>query len=66
VPAGQPDEDCAICAVMALANTLVDATPPGLPGPQLVGFLYLAAADAEFVNPKAARGAFQPRAPPIG
>ena len=66
VPAGQPDEDCAICAVMALATALVDAAPPCLPGPQAVGFRYLAAADAGFVDPRAARGAFQPRAPPIG
>ena len=65
VPAGQPPEDCAICAVMALANALVDATPPCLLGPQAVAFLYLAA-DAGFVDPNPARGAFQPRAPPVG
>jgi len=66
VPRGQPDEDCATCATMALANTLVDVTPPCLPAPQAVEFLYLAAADAAFVDVQAARGAFQPRAPPIG
>lgn len=66
VPPGQPDEDCVICAVMALASSLVDATPPCLPAPQAVEFLYLAAADAAFVDLQAARGAFQPRAPPIG
>src|SRR5438270_3794051 len=65
VPAGQPAEDCAICAVMALANALVDAAPPSLPSLQVVAFLHLAAVDTAFVDPKAARGAFQPRAPPI-
>jgi hypothetical protein len=66
VPPGQSDEDCATCAMMALANTLVDATPPCLPPPQAVEFLHLAAADAAFVDVQAARRAFQPRAPPIG
>jgi hypothetical protein len=64
-PGGQPDDDCAICAVMALANTLVEATPPCLPSPQAVALHHLAA-DAAFVDPNPARGAFQPRAPPIG
>jgi hypothetical protein len=64
-PAGQPADDCAICAVMALANALVDATPPCLEGPQAAAFRYLVA-DTELVDPKPARGAFQPRAPPIG
>ena len=63
-PGGQPDEDCAICAVMALANALVDASPPCLPSPQAVALHHLAA-DAAFVDPNPARGAFQPRAPPI-
>lgn len=66
VPPGQPDEDCATCAMMALANTLLDATPPCLPIPQAFEFLYLDAADAAFVDVQAAPGAFQPRAPPIG
>lgn len=64
-PGGQPDEDCAICAVMALANALVDASPPCLPSPQAVALHYLAT-DAAFVDPNPTRGAFQPRAPPIG
>jgi len=51
---------------MALASSLVDATPPCLPAPQAVEFLYLAAADAAFVDVQAERSAFQPRAPPIG
>jgi hypothetical protein len=64
-PAGQPADDCAICAVMALANTLVDASPPCLEGPPAAAFRYLVA-DTELVGPTPARGAFQPRAPPIG
>lgn len=64
-PGGQPDEDCAICAVMALANALVDASPPCLPSPQAVALHYLAT-DAAFVDPNPTCGAFQPRAPPIG
>jgi hypothetical protein len=61
---GQPTDDCAICAVMALANTLVVATPPYLLGPQAAVFLYLST-DTELVDLNSARVAFQPRAPPI-
>jgi len=63
-PAGQPGDDCAICAVMALAGTIVDAAPPLLPAPVAIAFAYLAADDG-FTGPNSARGAFQPRAPPI-
>ena len=61
---GPPTDDCAICAVMALANAAVDATPPCLPAPQAFAFSYLGA-DAGFVDLNSARVAFQPRAPPI-
>jgi hypothetical protein len=60
----QPNDNCAICAVMALANNVLFATPPLLLLPQAVEFLYLAA-DAEFVHLNSVRAAFQPRAPPI-
>jgi hypothetical protein len=61
----QPSGDaCAICAVIALANTLLFSTPPLLLLPQAVEFLYLTA-DAEFVHLSSARVAFQPRAPPV-
>jgi hypothetical protein len=63
-PGGQPTDDCAICAVMALANAMVVATPAYLPGPQVFAFSYLTT-DAEFVDLNSARVAFQPRAPPI-
>jgi hypothetical protein len=61
---GRPSNDpCAICAVMALANSVLFATPPLLLLPQAVEFLYLTT-DAEFVHLNSARVAFQPRAPP--
>jgi hypothetical protein len=60
----QPADNCAICAVMALANAVLFATPPILQLPQAVEFLYLTT-DAEFVHLNAAHVAFQPRAPPL-
>ena len=59
----QPAEPCAVCAVMALANAALSATPPVLLLPQAVEFLYLVT-DAEFVHLDHSRVAFQPRAPP--
>jgi hypothetical protein len=69
-PASDRDSDrhahdgCAICAVMAMANTVLFATPPLLELPQAVEFLYRTT-DAEFVHLNSVRVAFQPRAPPI-
>ena len=60
----QPNEACAICAVVSLANTVLFATPPLLLLPQAIEFLYLTT-DAEFVHLNSARIAFQPRAPPV-
>jgi hypothetical protein len=60
----QPADGCAICAVIALANTVLFATPPLLLLPQAIEFLYLTT-DAEFVHLNSARVAFQPRAPPV-
>jgi hypothetical protein len=59
----QPGDTCAICAVMALANNVLFATPPLLLLPQAVEFLHQTT-DAEFVHLNSARIAFQPRAPP--
>ncbi|QOZ67035.1 DUF2946 domain-containing protein [Bradyrhizobium arachidis] len=60
----QPGEDnCAICAVVAMAGTVVFATPPLLQLPQATELLYRAL-DAEFTHLESARTAFQPRAPP--
>ena len=60
----QPNDGCAICAVMAMANTVLFAAPPLLLLPQAVEFLYLTT-DAGFVRLSTLRVAFQPRAPPI-
>jgi hypothetical protein len=69
-PSSSPDEDqqrpgepCAICAVVALANAALSASPPVLSLPQAVAFLY-SATDAEFLHLDHSRLAFQPRAPP--
>jgi hypothetical protein len=58
------NDPCAICAVIALASSVLFATPPHLLLPQAIEFLYLAAA-AEFVDLNSVLVAFQPRAPPV-
>lgn len=64
-----PDTDhhtgdvCAICAVMALAGTVLVAAPPLLELPQAVEFLYRTT-DAEFVHLRSVHPAFRSRAPP--
>ena len=63
-PDQHPADNCAICAVMALASTALFGTPPVLLLPQAVEFLYLTT-DAEFVHLGAIDVAFQPRAPPV-
>ena len=60
----QTSDACDICAVIALANATLLATPPLLLLPQAIEFLYLAT-DAEFAHLDSARIAFQPRAPPV-
>jgi hypothetical protein len=62
-PDQRSNDPCAICAVIALANSVLFATPPLLELPQAVEFLYLTT-DAEFAHLNSARIAFQPRAPP--
>jgi Protein of unknown function (DUF2946) len=54
---------CAICAVMAMAGTVLFATPPILLLPDAVEILQQIT-DAEFAHLKSAGTAFQPRAPP--
>jgi hypothetical protein len=58
-----PNDACAICAVIALANAMLSATPPLLLLPQAVEFFYRVT-DAEFVHLNPTRVVFQPRAPP--
>jgi hypothetical protein len=57
------DDNCAICALVAMAGTVVSAAPPLLLLPQAIELLHLTT-DAEFVHLKSAATAFQPRAPP--
>ena len=63
-PDGRLTDDCAICAVLALADTLTIATPYYLLGPQPAAFSYLIA-DAGSTHLNSAGVAFQPRAPPF-
>ena len=58
-----PGEDCAVCAVIALASTILFATPPVMRLPQAEAFQYLVT-DAAFVELNPASVVFQPRAPP--
>lgn len=55
--------NCTICAIIAMAGTIVSATPPVLLLPQATGLLRRSL-DAEFAHLKSAGPAFQPRAPP--
>jgi hypothetical protein len=56
--------DCAICAVLSLANNFLFATPPHLELPQAAGLLHLAGG-AEFAHLGSLHPAFQSRAPPV-
>jgi hypothetical protein len=58
-----PGEDCAICAIIALASTVLSATPPVWLLPQAEAFPYRVT-DAAFVDLNPVGAAFQPRAPP--
>jgi hypothetical protein len=60
----RPGDVCAVCAVLALANAMLFATPPLLLLPQAIEILYLST-NAEFIHLNSARVAFQPRAPPV-
>ncbi|WP_454650252.1 DUF2946 family protein [Bradyrhizobium liaoningense] len=59
----QGEDNCAICTIIAMAGTVVSATPPVLLLPQAIELLHRTL-DAEFVHLKSAGTAFQPRAPP--
>lgn len=58
-----PGENCAICAIIALAGAALPATPPAMRLPQAQAFPYLVT-DATFTDLNPAGVAFQPRAPP--
>jgi Protein of unknown function (DUF2946) len=59
----QTSDVCAICAVMAMASTVLFSAPPLLLLPDAVQILHRIT-DAEFAHLKSAGTAFQPRAPP--
>jgi hypothetical protein len=63
-PDGRLTDDCAICAVLALADTMMVVTPPCLLAPHAAAFSHLIA-DAASVDLNSAGASFQPRAPPI-
>jgi hypothetical protein len=56
--------DCAVCAVLSLANNFLFATPPLLELPQAVELLHLTTG-AEFAHLGSLHPAFQSRAPPV-
>jgi hypothetical protein len=58
------NSDCAICAVLSLANNFLFATPPLLELPQAVELLHLTTG-AEFAHLGSHHPAFQSRAPPV-
>ena len=58
-----PGENCAVCAVIALASTVLFATPPVTLLPQAEAFSYRVT-DAAFADLNPVGVAFQPRAPP--
>jgi hypothetical protein len=60
----QRTSDCAICAVLSLANNFLFATPPLLELPQAVELLHLTTG-AEFAHLGSLHPAFQSRAPPV-
>ena len=63
-PDGRLTDDCAICAVLALADATVIATSPSSMGPQAGAFSYLITGAAS-ADVNSAGASFQPRAPPV-
>jgi DUF2946 family protein len=59
----QIPDACAICAVIAMASTVLFASPPIVLLPDAVEFFHRST-DAEFIHLESASDAFQPRAPP--
>jgi hypothetical protein len=59
-----PADSCAICVVIALANTVLFATAPALLLPQAIELLYLTT-DAGFEHLNSEHAAFNSRAPPL-
>ncbi|WBU29477.1 hypothetical protein OOZ54_22875 [Rhodopseudomonas palustris] len=62
----QSDEDgdgCTICAVMAMADAMLGASPPSLPLRQATAFVH-SVPDLLLIRSNGIRTAFNPRAPP--
>ncbi len=59
-----PADNCAICAVISLASSLLFAAPPVLLLPEAIELLRRTT-DAEFLHLKSATSAFRSRAPPF-
>jgi len=63
-PDQHPADACAICTLIAQANTALFATSPVLPLPHVAQPKWLIA-DTAVVRENSAHPAFQPRAPPL-
>ncbi len=63
-PDQQTQDTCDICAVIALAQTMLFAAPPLLLLPQAIELSCLTT-DAGLADPNSVRVAFQARAPPV-
>ncbi|MGY4154466.1 hypothetical protein ACVINW_000308 [Bradyrhizobium sp. USDA 4461] len=59
-----PPDNCAICAVMSLASSMLFTAPPVLLLPEAVELLFRTT-NAEFTHLKSAPAAFRSRAPPL-
>ncbi|MBR0897498.1 DUF2946 family protein [Bradyrhizobium tropiciagri] len=59
-----PADNCAICAVMSLASSVLFTAPPVLLLPEAVELLFRTT-NAEFIHLKSAPAAFHSRAPPL-
>ena len=59
-----PADHCDICAVTAMAGTMLATNPPQIAPPPAANFRPVAA-NIEFARLSPARASFQPRAPPL-
>ena len=62
--ARHPADNCAICAVVSLAGSMLFTAPPVLLLPEAVELLFRTT-NAEFLHLKSAPAAFRSRAPPL-
>ncbi|MCD0424016.1 hypothetical protein LOC51_42955 [Rubrivivax sp. JA1024] len=62
-PQSDVPDTCTICAVMAMADAMLGASPPSLPQRQAVAFAH-SVPDLALIRSGGIRTAFNPRAPP--